>query len=76
MSAYLTDADIAEKFGESVEKIAKWRRQHGWPHMKVGRQVRYTDSDLVEIERLHHIAVTKSSTASTGQTALSAARAS
>lgn len=76
MTAYLTDADIAEKFGESVEKIAKWRRQYGWPHIKVGRQIRYTDSNLVEIERLHHVAATKPAATETGQTALSAARAS
>ena len=74
MTTYLTDADLAERFGEPVTKVEKWRRQYGWPHMKVGRQVRYTEADVAEIERIHHVASESSTSSESGLTPLSAAR--
>lgn len=72
---YLTDADLAEKLGVPEKKVAEWRLRYGWPHMKVGRQVRYTLDDIAEIERRQHVAGSApTSDALPGQTALSAAR--
>lgn len=71
--AYLTDADLAELFGEPEWKIAKWRQRYGWPHLKVGRQVRYTEADVAAIERLHRVE-SEAPKGLAGQTALSAAR--
>lgn len=73
MATYLTDADLAERFGEPVAKIEKWRRRYGWPHFKVGREVRYTEADVAAIERLHHVEGQRIESLP-GQTALSAAR--
>lgn len=75
MSAYLTDADLAERLGEEESKVAAWRQRYGWPHMKLGRQVRYTEADVRAIEALHHVeAATVKSLP--GQTARSAGRSS
>ena len=72
---YLTDADLADRFGEPEQKIKKWRLQYGWPHLKIGRQVRYTEADVAEIEAKHRVRSERPEGLS-GQTALSAARSS
>lgn len=72
---YFTDADLAEKLREpDVDKVRRWRRRYGWPHFRVGREVRYTADDLRAIERLHHVEPKAADDALPGQTALSAAR--
>lgn len=73
MSAYLTDADVAEKLKIDEEKVPEWRRRYGWPHLKVGRIIRYTEADLRAIEAIHHVSGEKQ-IGLPGQTALSAAR--
>jgi uncharacterized protein YjcR len=73
MTAFLTEAQVAEMLGEPEEKVAEWRRRYGWPHVKIGRQVRYTESDVQAIGRLHHVEAPRYD-ALPGQTSLSAAR--
>lgn len=74
MTDYFTDADLAEKLREpDVDKVIAWRRAYGWPHLKIGRQVRYTEADLRAIEALHRVEGTKV-TVLPGQTKRSAAR--
>lgn len=70
---YLTEADLAEKLGIPEEKVSEWRRRYGWPHIKIGRAVRFTESDVRAIEQLHHVDGERPS-GLPGQTALSAAR--
>lgn len=70
---FLTEADLAEKLGEPEEKVAEWRRRYGWPHMKIGRRIRYTEADVRAIEARHHVEP-PAATALPGQTARSAAR--
>lgn len=70
---FLTEADLAKKLGEPEAKVVEWRRRYNWPHLKIGRQVRYTESDLRAIEALHHVEGEKPG-GLPGQTALSAAR--
>lgn len=55
MSAFITEAELAADLGETEDKVAEWRRRYGWPHIKIGRQVRYTDADVRAIASLHHI---------------------
>lgn len=73
MTEYLTDADVAARLKIEESKAAEWRRRYGWPHLKLGRQIRYTEADLRAIEALHHVQGEKS-VGLPGQTALSAAR--
>lgn len=49
----LTDAGLAEVFGVAEQKIGEWRRAYGWPHVKVGRQVRYTAAHVEQIVSSH-----------------------
>ena len=75
MNGYLTDADLAERLGGEVTEsdVARWRLQYGWPHLKVGRKVRYTEADVKRIEAMHHVEA-EAPAGLPGQTALSAAR--
>lgn len=75
MIDWITEAELAAELGESEDKVAEWRRRYGWPHLKIGRQVRYTETDCRAIASLHHIGGGKPA-ALPDQTALSAARAS
>lgn len=73
----LTPADLAEHFGVTEAKVMEWQRVYDWPRVKVGRTIRWTQDQLVEIELLH--SVTKDGVTPTpldGRTALSAKRAS
>lgn len=73
MSDFLTDDDLATLLKEKVEKVVEWRRRYGWPHFKIGRQVRYSDSDVRAIEAMHRVESGKAK-ALPGQTKRSAAR--
>jgi hypothetical protein len=66
------------QLGEGVDhrKVVEWTRRYGWPHVRVGRTIAFTDDDVEQIIAAHHVAGTKqhSADAIDGQTALSAAR--
>lgn len=49
----LTDSDLAKAFGADEDKVALWRRTYGWPHIKVGRTVRYTAAQVEQILDSH-----------------------
>lgn len=72
-AAFHTEDDLAALLGVTVDKAVSWRRRYGWPHVKLGREVRYTDADVQAIAAKHHV---ESAAADSlpGQTALSAAR--
>lgn len=56
-------------------KVVEWTRRYGWPHVRVGRTIAFTDADVAQILALHHVAGTKGHReALPGQTSLSAAR--
>jgi hypothetical protein len=73
----LSDATLAEVFGEGVTErtVADWRRRYGWPHLTVGRSVRYTPEHVEQILRSHQAATGPKPTALPGQTRRSASRA-
>ncbi len=73
MTNFLTEADLADRLGVTENKVTDWRRQYGWPHIKIGRQVRFSESDVRAIEAQHHVTAEKS-TGLPGQTSLSARR--
>jgi excisionase family DNA binding protein len=73
MSDFLTEVDLANELGVTEEKVREWRRRYGWPHIKIGRQVRFTAADVRAIAAKHRVEGERV-TALPGQTALSAAR--
>lgn len=74
----ITDTDLAERFGLSVDKLHELRKRHHWPHVKLGRfEVRFTEAQVEQIIGQH--AVTPVSETATvrpvaGQTKRSASR--
>lgn len=48
-----TEAAVAELFEMDEVQVAKLRRKNGWPHLKVGRQVRYTQAHVEQIIAAH-----------------------
>lgn len=45
-----TDADLADLFGITVEKLHELRKKHGWPHVRLGRfDFRFTDDQIRDI---------------------------
>lgn len=53
MSADLiTPAEMADRFdGVAVSTVLDWNRKHGWPHVKVGHSIRWTEEQYAEILR-------------------------
>lgn len=46
----LSEAELAEDFGLDEEKVAKLRRKHRWPHVRLSRfEVRYTEEQVRQI---------------------------
>lgn len=73
MSDFITEAELAERLGEDEDKVSEWRRRYRWPHIKIGRQVRFTEADVRAIQAMHHVEP-KRPEGLPGQTARSAAR--
>lgn len=50
--------DLAELFGEGTtkRKVLDWMHQYEWPHVKVGRLIRFTDEQVAEILRRQTVA--------------------
>ncbi len=73
-----TPADLAQQFGKDERWILEQVRTHGWPRVKVGRTIRFTDEQLALILSRHTIAADKIDTGPklAGQTRRSARRAS
>lgn len=48
-----TPADLAELFGVTERWIHEWRRTNGWPSVRVGRTIRFTQAQVDEILERH-----------------------
>lgn len=50
-------AALADLFGDGVtpRQILDWRREHGWPCVRVGRTVRFTDEQVEHILAKHTV---------------------
>lgn len=72
----LTEAQLADALGATRDQVGVWRRQYGWPHVKLGREVRFTAAQVDEIVALHTVrpANTTQPVGLPGQTPRSAAR--
>lgn len=52
--ALITDTDLADQFGITVEELNVLRLRHHWPHVKLGRKhVRFTPEQVAAIIRQH-----------------------
>ena len=74
--AFLTEQELADQFGISLDKLQKFRRAYRWPCVKLGRfDIRYTPAQVEQIVAMQTHASTgkKSKPATTGQTARSRA---
>ena len=74
----MTPSRLGGLLGENIDhrKVVEWTRRYGWPHVRIGRTIAFTDDDVAQILAAHHVAGSKGhrSDALPGQTALSAAR--
>lgn len=52
-AARLTHADIAERLGMPLSTVIYLRKREGWPHVRVGKAVRFTEQMLEEIITSH-----------------------
>lgn len=77
MSDLLTPADFAARWGGKVTPrwVLEQRLANGWPCVKVGRTIRFTEEQYAEIKRRHTVIPdAKDAPAIEGQTAASRAR--
>lgn len=49
----ISSAELAEIFGVEERTLLDWRRQYGWPCLRVGRRVRFTQAMVEEILAAH-----------------------
>ena len=54
----LTEAELGADVlhGVAPNVVAEWRRQHNWPHVRIGRRIYYTPEQVAEITRKHTVA--------------------
>lgn len=75
-----TPADLAEILNVEEAQILEWRRAHGWPSIKVGKTIRFTEQHVEQILAKHTTAPKRAGAAKPtgipGQTKRSARRAS
>lgn len=73
MTDFLTEADLALRLSVPEATVTAWRQRYAWPHVKIGRQVRFSEADVRAIEAMHHVAPERPA-GLPGQTQLSARR--
>jgi excisionase family DNA binding protein len=65
MSAALTDTDVAEHFGITVDKLRRLVKSEGWPHMRLGKSYRFSAVHVAAIEALLEVKPAESTPAET-----------
>lgn len=53
MTALKTHADLAERLNMPLSTVVELRTREGWPHVRIGRTVRFTDEQIDEIVASH-----------------------
>ncbi|GAA4698138.1 helix-turn-helix domain-containing protein [Nocardioides nanhaiensis] len=51
----LTEAEVAEILAVSPARAAAWRLRYGWPHVRIGNQIRYTEAQLEAVLTEHTV---------------------
>lgn len=72
-------AELADLFGVSERQLMEWRRSNGWPSVRIGRTIRFTQAHVDQILERHSQAAigtdVEPAVAIAGQSKASAARA-
>lgn len=55
--ARYTPSDVAARYGVSRHFVEKRVREKKWPHLRVGKFVRFTDAHLEQIDALYEVPV-------------------
>lgn len=80
MNGTSTPADLAELLNTSEANVLQWRRQYGWPSLKMGKTIRFTADHVEQILAKHANRPQKAETEApvklAGQTKRSAGRSS
>lgn len=80
MTDTFTPADVADMLHTTEANVLQWRRQHGWPSVKVGKTIRFTQEHVEQILAKHTVTPAKAAAgapvAIPGQTKRSQRRAS
>lgn len=53
---FFTETQLADALGVAPAVVAGWRRRYGWPHLRIGRTIRYTVEQVAQIKRMHTVA--------------------
>lgn len=51
-----TDREVAAMYGKSLDYVQRQTREGRWPHLKVGRSIRFTDEHLAQIDAMLSVA--------------------
>lgn len=51
MSTLLDATALGERLGATAEQVKIWHRYYRWPHVKLGREIRWTPEQADEIVR-------------------------
>lgn len=70
----LTPAEVAKRLRITPKKVMELRRANGWPHVKLGRSIRFTPQQVEQIIGKQSVSPSTSHVALPGQTAASARR--
>jgi hypothetical protein len=74
MSGLITPEQMAERLHDvPVATVLEWNRKLGWPHVRVGHRIRWTEDQYAEIVRRQSVTPADPK-GLPGQTARSAAR--
>lgn len=53
--AKLTHGDLAQRLSMPLSTVVELRKREGWPHVRVGRAVRFTEEMVAEIIASHTV---------------------
>ena len=58
MSTHLTDRDLADRYGKSLWFVQSQCRTKAWPHLRVGKAIRFTEAHVEAIDALLEVPAT------------------
>jgi len=56
-ATHLTDRDLADRYGKSLWFVQSQCRTKAWPHLRVGKAIRFTEAHVEAIDALLEVPV-------------------